>query len=193
VLLPALAAAPPPQGQRPLTPFQRPSVIHLTEVFLQIHAGFYTLHAQGPEQPVYPMQPMQSDLGIYPSQGSAFGSIPQDNSAAFGEGLAPTGMLSALQLPQAAGAGSWQPPPPLLAYSAPSSPAVNPAPYLRQGVPASLASSSSSIRQKLELPPLPRPLSSAAAAVLVESELKTEFRPSVYAAHNIIEPLSCSK
>jgi hypothetical protein len=161
-------------------PLHRPSAAFATKVLLRMHVGFYTLHPPVQSHSDYPMQPMQSDSGSYHSQGSAFGSIHEYSAA----GVAPIGMLGTLQLPQAAGTGNWQPlQQHAIPYPLPSGPPANPAPYLRQGVAVSLASSSSSIRQKLELPPLPRPLSSTVAALQADTELKTEFKPSVCDTH----------
>jgi hypothetical protein len=154
-------------------------------------AGLYAIHELQSLAPgnSYPLQP----VNIYTSEGSAYSSMQQDTGYGAAAGtLAFPGALQqhgTLQQQHPPGAGSWQMPPQFAAtYTGPSTPAMNPPPYLRQGAASSLGSSSSSIRhaQKLELPPLPRLLSSAAAVTAAEPELKSDFKPAVCAHQPLI-------
>jgi hypothetical protein len=84
--------------------------------------------------------------------------------------------------PQAVGIGNWQQPPVQHMPLAPPVTPTNSAPYLRQGVP-SLSSSSARVSQKLELPPLPRPLSTTTVAAEAHMDAAIEFKPAVYVPH----------
>ena len=141
-----------------------------------------------PMHGAYPLQPELGDLNTYPSQNpypsqnSAYASMLTDASVNFGANAVPIASFAHT------GGGSWQPPPqPPGGHYAPFTPAANPPPFLRQGIASSMAVSSSSsgvsvsgsARPKLELPPLPRPLSSAAAALEPQDEIKQEFKPAV--------------
>jgi hypothetical protein len=138
---------------------------------------------------------MQSGSYSYAGQPSPHASLPLGSSAG---SMAVSGSLqfsNGLQMPQAAGAGGWQqqqqqqhlP----MTYSIPTTPSMNPPPYLRQGHAAALGISSggsSQQFQKLELPPLPRQISSSAPALEHASDAASEFKPAVFAVY--LRPLS---
>jgi hypothetical protein len=164
------------------------------------NAGFYEMQ---PVQQQYAQQMQQQHLaasssssqgpqhvpggsGGYPGQSSAYNSTMMHDRANLGGEFAPLEVSGVLQFsngilgPQAAGAGNWQPPPPQhMSYASPFTPAPNPTPYLRQGVPSSLGNSNARISQRLELPPLPRPLSSAAVVADAQPDTAAEFKPAV--------------
>ena len=133
------------------------------------------------------MQQMQGGSYSYASQQSPHASLPLGSSAG---SMAVSGSLqfsNGLQMPQAAGAGGWQQQQHLpMTYSIPTTPSMNPPPYLRQGYAAALGSSSggsSQQFQKLELPPLPRQISSSAPALEHASDAASEFKPAVCAVY----------
>jgi hypothetical protein len=151
----------------------------------------------------YEMQPMQQQYmnasssashipqilpGVYPGQTANNSTLVQDPANFMGQ-TAPLEVSGFLQFsngtsgPQGVVAADSRQQQPLqqLPYIPPSSPAFNSTPYLRQGVSTSLGNSSSRISQKFELPPLPRPVSSAAAVAEDQPNATAEFKPAVYA------------
>lgn len=157
----------------------------LSSALMRSLTGLYAIHELQSLAPgnSYPLQP----VNMYASEGSAYSSMQQDTG--YGAAAGALAFPGALQQPYAPAAGSWQMPPQFPAtYTGLSTPAMNPPPYLRQGAASSLGSSSSSIRhtQKLELPPLPRLLSSATAVTATEPELKSDFKPAVCAHQPLI-------
>lgn len=148
----------------------------------QQHLAASSSSSQGPQH-------VPGGSGGYPGQSSAYNSTMMHDRANLGGEFAPLEVSGVLQFsngilgPQAAGAGNWQPPPPQhMSYASPFTPAPNPTPYLRQGVPSSLGNSNARISQRLELPPLPRPLSSAAVVADAQPDTAVEFKPAVYYA-----------
>ena len=138
------------------------------------------------------MQPMQQPYQApHLMQASAYSSAYVDDSASFGARGVPLEVSGVLQFsngslgPHVAGVGNWQHAPPQhMSYTPPSFSTSNPPPFMRQGVASSqpsLANSSARQSQRLELPPLPRPLSSAAALAPAQPDVAEQFKPSVYA------------